>query len=128
MSQNGKRWKWCAADKLRIVLAGMQPGFKVSDLCRRERLNPVVYYDWKPQLLDSASGVFEDRKVKPNDRRERLEAKNAGVKNVIAEITAENLELRTRRSDWKTMDSSCLNSGSGSTRKSSRRRSAAAGQ
>jgi len=33
MSSNGKRWKWSAADKLRIVLAGMQAGVEV---CQRE--------------------------------------------------------------------------------------------
>jgi transposase-like protein len=45
MSENGKgdlgkRRKWSAADKLRIVLAGMQPDVEVSDLCRREGINP----------------------------------------------------------------------------------------
>ena len=35
MSTNGKRRKWSAADKLRIVLAGMQPNVEVSNLCRR---------------------------------------------------------------------------------------------
>jgi transposase-like protein len=49
MSSNGKRRKWSAADKLRIVLGGMQPGVEVSDLCRREGLNPVLYYAWKKQ-------------------------------------------------------------------------------
>jgi transposase-like protein len=43
MSSNGKRRKWSAADKLRIVLAGMQPGVEISDLCRREGLNPVLF-------------------------------------------------------------------------------------
>ena len=41
MSGNGKRRSWNAADKLRIVLAGMEPDVEVSDLCRREGLNPV---------------------------------------------------------------------------------------
>jgi hypothetical protein len=39
MSTEGKRRLWIAADKLRIVLAGMQPGVEVSDLCRREVLS-----------------------------------------------------------------------------------------
>ena len=94
MSSNGKRRKRSAADKLRIVLAGMQPGVEVSDLCRREGLNPVLYYAWKKQLLGSASRIFEDRKVRPDARQERLEAENARYKSVIAEITAENLELK----------------------------------
>jgi transposase-like protein len=99
MSSNGKRRKWLAADKLRIVLAGIQPGVEVSDLCRREGLNPVLYYAWRKQLLASASRVFEDRKAKPDARQLRLQAENARSKSVIAEITAENLELKKGLSD-----------------------------
>ena len=97
MSSNGKRRKWSAADKLRIVLAGMQPGVEVSDLCRREGLNPVLYYAWKKHLLGSASRVFDDRPAKPDARQLRLEAENARFKTVIAEITAENLDLKKGR-------------------------------
>ena len=42
MSENGQRRRWTAAEKLRIVLAGMQPGVEVSELCRREGLNPTL--------------------------------------------------------------------------------------
>jgi len=44
MSRNGKHRKWSGAVKLRIVLAAMQPGVEVSDFCRRERVNPVLFY------------------------------------------------------------------------------------
>lgn len=97
MSANGQRRKWSAAEKLRIVLAGMQPGVEVSDLCRREGLNPVQFYAWKKQLLGSAERVFEDRRGRPNAQQERLEAEVARFKGVIAEITAENLELKKPR-------------------------------
>lgn len=97
MSDNGGRRKWGAAEKLRIVLAGMQPGVEVSDLCRREGLNPVQFYAWRKQLLGSAERVFEDKRGRPNAQQERLEAENARFKGVIAEITAENLELKRRR-------------------------------
>ena len=97
MSDNGGRRKWGAAEKLRIVLAGMQPGVEVSDLCRREGLNPVQFYAWKKQLLSSAERVFEDKRGRPDARRQRLEEENARFKGVIAEITAENLELKRRR-------------------------------
>ena len=97
MSDIGQRRKWGAAEKLRIVLAGMQPGVEVSDLCRREGLNPVQFYAWRKQLLGSAERVFEDKRGRPNAQQERLEAENARFKGVIAEITAENLELKRRR-------------------------------
>jgi transposase len=93
MSNNGKRRKWSAAEKLRIVLAGMQPGVEVSELCRREGLNPVLFYAWKKQLLGSAGRIFETPKS-PSAREQKLEAESQRMKSVIAEITAENLELK----------------------------------
>ena len=97
MSNNGQRRRWSATDKLRIVVAGMQPGVEVSDLCRREGLNPVQYYAWKKQLLGSAARVFEDKRGRPNAQEQRREAEVQRLKNVVAEITAENLDLKKGR-------------------------------
>jgi transposase len=98
MSANGKRRAWAASDKLRIVLAGMEPDVEVSDLCRREGLNPVQFYAWKKQLLGSAPRVFEDRRGRPDAQEQRREAELRRLKDVIAEITAENLDLKKGRS------------------------------
>lgn len=98
MSRNGSRRKWSATEKLRIVLAGMQPGVEVADLCRREGLNPVQFYAWKKQLLGAAPRIFEDKRGRPDAETQRLEAENARFKGVIAEITAENLDLKKGRS------------------------------
>jgi transposase-like protein len=76
----------------------LKPGVEVSDLCRREGLNPVQYYAWKKQLLGSAARVFEDRRGRPDAQEQRREAEVQRLKNVIAEITAENLELKKGRS------------------------------
>jgi transposase len=93
MSDNGKRRKWGAGDKLRIVLAGMQPNVEISELCRREGINPTQYYGWKKQLLSSATRVFDSHEEKRSAAAERKDAELQRFKNVIAEITAENLEL-----------------------------------
>jgi transposase len=94
MSANGKRRKWTAAEKLRIVLAGMQPNVEISDLCRREGINPTQYYGWKKQLLSSATKVFDAHEGKRTATEQRKDAELVRLKNVIAEITAENLELK----------------------------------
>ena len=60
---NGKRKRWSAAEKLRIVLAGMEPGVEISDLCRREGVNPTMYYQWKRQLLGAAERIFEKKET-----------------------------------------------------------------
>jgi transposase len=93
MNGNGRR-KWSAADKLRIVLAGMQPNVEVSELCRREGIHATQYYGWKKQLQSSSSKIFEEATSKPSVREERQAVELRRLKDVVAEITAENLELK----------------------------------
>jgi transposase-like protein len=38
-----RRW-WTAAEKLRVLLAGLEGSVEVSELCRREGINPTQYY------------------------------------------------------------------------------------
>jgi len=83
-----------AEEKLRIVLAGLPGDIEISELCRREGINPTQYYGWKKQLLSSASRVFDKGSEKPSVKEERLSAQLRRAKDVIAEITAENLEIK----------------------------------
>ncbi len=101
MSEKRRRRHWKPAEKLRIVLAGMEPDVKVSELCRREGIQPTQYHTWKSQLLGSAEAIFGDRKKSQAEQRkearhaEQLRQKDA----VIAEITAENLQFKKTLSD-----------------------------
>jgi len=81
---------------MRIVLAGMEPGVEISELCRTEGINPTQFYGWKKQLTGSAEAVFGSSK---GDRKKLLEEdpqekELQRMRAVIAEITAENLELK----------------------------------
>lgn len=89
-----KRRKWTASEKLRVVLTCMQPGVEVSEVCRREGINPTQFYAWKKRLIGSASQVFDERSKKQDAEQERLERELTRMKGVVAEITAENLELK----------------------------------
>ena len=89
-----KRRTWSAQEKLRIVLAGLQRETEIAELCRREGINPTQYYGWKKQLLGSAGKIFANGSDKPSVKEQRLETELTRAKNVIAEITAENLELK----------------------------------
>jgi len=93
MNTNGKR-KWSATEKLRIVLAGMDANVAVSDLCRREGISPNLYYLWKKQLLASAGKIFDAKAGRTNAVEEKKEAELQRLKEVVVEITAENLELK----------------------------------
>ena len=92
MSQ--KRRRWSAEEKLRIVLTGLQGDIEVSELCRREGINPTQYYGWKKHLFGSASKVFAKGSEKPSAKEQRMAADLRRAKDVIAEITAENLDLK----------------------------------
>lgn len=93
MSGSNRR-KWTATEKMRIVMLGMQKEVDVAELCRREGINPTQFYGWKKILLSSATKVFEDQRPKPDAVEARKEAKIQRLERVIAEITAENLELK----------------------------------
>jgi transposase-like protein len=98
MSESNGRRKWSASEKLRIVMAGVQAG-DIAELCRREGVSPTQYYGWKKQLLDSADTIFDVRGQKPSRKEARLERDTLRMQRVIAEITAENLDLKKTLSD-----------------------------
>ena len=91
--------KWSAAEKLRIVLEGMNPSASVADLCRREGVTPNLFYLWKKQLLGSASKIFDAKSGRPTAAESKAAADVVRYKDVIAEITSENLELKKGLSD-----------------------------
>ena len=93
-TQPSKRRQRKAEDKLRIVLEGLEGGVEISDLCRREGIHPNQYYQWKKQLLGSADQVFGSARSRPSREQQRTETELARAKDVIAEITAENLDLK----------------------------------
>jgi transposase len=100
MVEKKKRRRWTASDKLRVVLSGLDGSVEISELCRREGINPTQYYGWKKQLLTSAAKVFTDgRESKPSAKEQRLEVDNARLRSVVVEITAENVELKKGLSD-----------------------------
>ncbi len=99
MSKRSKRRRWAASEKLRIVLAGLDANTEISELCRREGISPTQYYNWRNQLLGAADRVFDEKGTKPSREQERLASELSRAKDVIAEITAENLDLKKTRLD-----------------------------
>ena len=100
MSKPNRRRRWTADQKLKIVLETLQSDRKLAEICRREGISPTQVYQWRRQLLASAEAVFTHRKQNDEDRRiSKLATENQRMKNVVAEITAENLDLKKTLSD-----------------------------
>ena len=49
------RRKFTAEEKVRVVLEGFRRETRVSDLCRREGINPNVYYAWLKEFMEACS-------------------------------------------------------------------------
>jgi transposase len=89
-----KKRRWSAKEKLRIVVAGMDSGVNLAELCRREGINPTQYYGWRRKLLSSSAEVFDDKGKRGTSQEEKQRDEIQRLKGVIAEITTENLELK----------------------------------
>jgi transposase len=91
MSRN--RRSFTPRQRLEIVLEGLQDGASVAEVCRRHEISTTLYYRWRDQLFTHADRVFERKNRRPREM-EALESENQRLKDVIAEITSENLALK----------------------------------
>ena len=96
MSRNGSRRRYTAKEKVKILEEGRQSG-SVSETCRRHGISTTQFYQWEQQAREAMLERFGEgrRNGKGKDRKmEALEAENVRLKSVIAEITAENLDMK----------------------------------
>lgn len=77
----------------------------VSQLCEEHKLQPSVFYYWLNQLLERAPAALSSPKPAPSRERELeakiaiLEAKLQKKDSVIAEISAEYVQLKKERGE-----------------------------
>jgi hypothetical protein len=67
----------------------------VADLCKKYYIGTARFYCWEDLLMNSAKEIFEDRGLKSYkaSRIVEKERKNARLKDKIAEMFKENLDL-----------------------------------
>ena len=59
------RRKYTPEEKIRIVLEGFRREATVSDLCRREGINPANYYSWTREFMEAGK-----ERLTPNTLRD----------------------------------------------------------
>ena len=47
------RKKYSAEEKIRIVLEGLRGEDTIAELCRKEGINPNVYYRWSKDFMEA---------------------------------------------------------------------------
>ena len=85
-------------EKVQILEEARQTGSTVSEVCRRHGISTAQFYQWEKEARDAVLERFQNGKQSPEKRQEaenaRLENENQRLKDVIAEITSENLEMK----------------------------------
>ena len=95
----GEHRRFTAEQKIAILREAEQPGVTVSEVCRRHGLAPSVFYRWRAVAQGGSAVVLKrdaQRTPRKNDVEVRQKAQIERMQAVIAEITAENLELKKK--------------------------------
>ena len=90
------RRKFTPEEKVRIVLEGFRREIKVSDLCRREGINPNVYYAWLKEFMEAGKARLAAETVRDATQAEveGLKLQNERLKQLVAELSLEVLVLK----------------------------------
>ncbi len=94
----GKRRRWAADEKLRILREGRETGGSVADVCRRHALAPRQFYAWEKRAREGALKAL--RRVpgrRRPDRETQLEGQLSELRAVVTELLTENLRLKKGR-------------------------------
>jgi transposase len=90
------RKKYSAEEKIRIVLEGLRGEESVAELCRREGINPNVYYRWSKEFMEAGKKRLAGDTVREatSDEVKELRAETAALKETLGEVVMENRLLK----------------------------------
>lgn len=90
------RRRFSADEKIRIVLEGLRGEVPVTELCRKEGIQPSVYYKWSKAFLDAGrNGLTLDTKRDATTVEvRRLKEENDALKRAVAETVLDNQRLK----------------------------------
>ena len=60
-TRNVTRRKYTPEEKVRIVIEGIRGEISVSALCRREGINPGVYYKWLKDYMEAGKSRLKGK-------------------------------------------------------------------
>lgn len=90
------RKKYNSEEKIRIVLEGVRGEASIAEVCRREGINPNVYYKWSKEFLEAGK-----KRLQGNTEREAtssdvidLRKENDQLKALVAELSLKNRMLK----------------------------------
>ena len=90
------RRKYTPEEKIRIVLEGFRREATVSDLCRREGINPANYYSWTKEFMEAGRERLTRNTIRDATRHEieQLKRENGDLKEIVADLLLETHRLK----------------------------------
>ena len=90
------RRHFSAEEKVRVVLEGFRREVRVSELCRREGINPNVYYSWLKDFMEAGKLRLQADTARDATQVEvaQLKQQNERLKQLVAELSLDVLVLK----------------------------------
>jgi transposase len=90
------RRKYSAEEKIRIVLEGLRGEESIAELCRREGINPNMYYKWSKEFLEAGKARLtgDTKRQATSSEVADLRQENEQLKQVVAELLLKNRVLK----------------------------------
>ncbi len=98
------RKKYSAEEKIRIVLEGLRGEDSIAELCRREGINPNMYYKWSKEFLEAGKARLtgDTKREATSSEVTGLRQENEQLKQVVAELLLKNRVLKKSATDRET--------------------------
>jgi len=94
-------------EKIRIVLEGLRGEMSIAELCRKEGINPNLYYNWSKEFLEAGKKRLQGDTAREATSTEvtDLKKENSQLKALVAEISLKNRILKKSlnglEKDWE---------------------------
>lgn len=99
--ENEQRRRFTAEQKFKIVKEALTTDTTIADVCKKHGVVASQFYRWQDTFFEGALNGLERKKSGPVlslEKRQinQLENDNRRMKDVIAEITSENITIKKR--------------------------------
>ena len=95
ITDGGRRRRWPAAEKLRIVAESFEPGETVSSVARRNRVAPNLLFRWRKLMSEGgAIAVSSDESVVGNSEVKHLKRQVQELERLLGRKTMETEILK----------------------------------
>jgi len=90
------RRKFSAEEKIRIVIEGLRGEESIAAICRREGINPNLYYRWSKDFLEAGKKRLQGDTLREANTTEvsKLKKENDNLKLLVAELSLENRRIK----------------------------------